>query len=255
MDDQQNEPATTVKPPDSPPKNPSDEFPGAFSLLKPSMHAISLNLSAFLALALIPIGVLGLLTIMVGIFRDSAALTFILVLIGLACGVYFLLYFGPASIYLQIQSARQRKVSTEEALGNGKKYAFKFLGLCLAIGLIVCFGLILLIIPGVILYKRYYLATYYLVDKNLSIGEAMKASATATSAHSNAIWGVIGVSFLFGLIGIIPLIGGLIGGIMQLLYSYAPALRYSQIEKGPASEPVASTIPIVPPKPTELRQR
>jgi len=51
------------------------------------------------------------------------------------------------------------------------------------------------------------------------------------------IWNVIGVEVLIGLIGIVPFIGQAIGFVGNILYYFAPAIRYEQIKRLP--EPVS----------------
>lgn len=112
-----------------------------------------------------------------------------------------------------------------------KKMGWRLLGLYIVIAAYVIVGLILLIVPGLIMIRRYFLAPYVMIEKNCSITEAMEHSAVMSKPYSGAIWGIVGVMILIGLAGIIPLIGSLVAFVFGSLYSVAPALRYQQLKK------------------------
>jgi hypothetical protein len=101
-------------------------------------------------------------------------------------------------------------------------------------GILISIGLILLIIPGLILIRRFFFAPYIMLDKKTGIREALDQSANLSRVNTGAIWGVIGVMFLIGLANIIPIIGGLVAFCFGSLYSVAPALRYQQFKKSAA---------------------
>src|SRR6185295_10606488 len=111
-----------------------------------------------------------------------------------------------------------------------KKFGPRLLGLGIVVGLMLIGGFLLLVIPGLIVLRRYYLSPYYLVDKDLTIGEAMKQSAADSKPNSQAIWAVIGVSVLLSLTGVVPLIGGILSFVLVSLYSVAAPLRYREIK-------------------------
>ena len=83
--------------------------------------------------------------------------------------------------------------------------------------------------------KRYILAPYFLVDKNLGIMEAMNQSAEASKKYSSALWGLIGVTFLISLPGIIPVLGAIVSALLGIAYYCAPAVRYREVTTGEPS--------------------
>jgi hypothetical protein len=107
------------------------------------------------------------------------------------------------------------------------------------------------------MWRRYALAPYYLIDQNLSIGEAMKKCADQSKKFSKGIWGLIGVQILLAIVSVIPLIGWLVGAVLQLAYFCAPAKRYDEIQKilNPSAETASSTpSPNMPPQTTPSMQ-
>ncbi|HET9721749.1 MAG TPA: hypothetical protein VFP32_01840 [Candidatus Saccharimonadales bacterium] len=131
----------------------------------------------------------------------------------------------------QLDAVRGQRLDFQDLWSVTKQLGLRMLGLYIVTAVIVVVGLILLVVPGVIFFRRYYLAPYAMLDKNLSIREALEESATLTKKNTGAIWGVIGVTVLISLISILPFIGGLIAFIFGCLYSIAPAMRYQQLKR------------------------
>jgi hypothetical protein len=131
----------------------------------------------------------------------------------------------------QLEAAEDKPLDFQNLWQYVKVLGWRLLGLYIVIGLAVVIGLILLIVPGLIMIRRYYLAPYVMLDKKLGIREAMDRSAAISKANTGAVWGVLGVMFLIGLINIVPIIGGLASFAVGALYSVAPALRYQQLKR------------------------
>jgi hypothetical protein len=131
----------------------------------------------------------------------------------------------------QLEGAEHKTIDFNNLWKFTKELGWRMLGLYILVGLVVLVGFILLIIPGLIMIRRYLLAPYVMLDKKVGISEAMSQSAELSKLNSGAIWGIIGVMFLIGLLNVIPIIGGLTSFIVGSLYSVAPALRYTQLKK------------------------
>ncbi len=151
-------------------------------------------------------------------------LWFLVVLIG---GTIFQIMSQKA----QLNGAKGSSIKLDRLWATVKELGWRMVGLYFLITLYVVVGFILLIIPGFIMIRRYYLAPYVMLDKKTGIKESMDISAAMTKPHSGSIWRIIGVQFLFGLTNIIPFIGGLIAFVLGALYSVAPALRYEELKK------------------------
>lgn len=131
----------------------------------------------------------------------------------------------------QLDAVQNKHLDFQNLWEVVKRMGWRLLGLYIVTGLIVFVGLLLLIVPGLIFLRRYYLAPYVMIDKNLSIGDSLSKSAELSALNTGAIWGLLGVMLLIGLIGIVPFIGGLVSFIIGSLYSVAPAMRYEQLKK------------------------
>lgn len=206
----------------------TQELPSAFSLFRPSLDALMVNIWTFLGLFLIPMA--GIM-LMIPLAATSGDQTFLAVsaTVVVVAAMLFLLFAAPAVLFVQLQSVQGKQVSLGDALKVGLKFFWRFYGLSLLVGLIVLGGFILLIVPGIFMFKRYYLAPYYLYDQNLSILESMRKSAADSKTFSGAIWGLLGVMVLIQSPGIIPIFG-LVSFVLTIMYYCAPALRYLQIK-------------------------
>jgi hypothetical protein len=156
----------------------------------------------------------------------------LLLLTGIAIIVMFIVVIivGPALTYALLKSAQQQRISPKEAYKFGAPYIGRYFGLCILLGIIYIVSLLLFIIPFFFVLPRYYLAPYYLIDRNLSIKEALKQSAEDYK-HHHGVWGVIGVQVLLEIPNIIPFIGWLISLVLGFTYLAAPAVRYLEIKR------------------------
>lgn len=142
-----------------------------------------------------------------------------------------------------VMTAVLPKLTTELAKGKkptvgnlwefAMKYTFPVFALSVVSGFAIMGGFILLIIPGIILLRKFFLAPYVLVDQETGIIESLKISARMTDKAPGSIWGLIGVSLLIALPSVISVygIGALATAALTVAYSAAPALRYQELKK------------------------
>lgn len=196
----------------------------AADLLIPSIEVIRNNLLTYFVLSVIP-----LLLTTFGTANAKTVADFFSPVMFLGV-LLSMLFFAPLS-YTQTKTAQGKETSLGQAFSKGYHYFWRLLGLSIVFGVMLTIGFFLFIIPGIIVLRRYFLSFYYLIDKDLDIKTAMRKSAASSVKNSWAIYGVLGVGLLFGLFGLIPGIGTIIGVILQFLYSVAPALRYHEMKK------------------------
>ncbi len=214
---------------------------GAFQLFKPSKEAALNNFFSFLIISFLPAffilvgdtinlrdflasGENGLQQFLLMDPRPESMPYYVV-------GIIFSVLLVPARYYLQLQAAKGKTVAFVNAISNSQKHFWRILGFSLIFALLVVVGLIALIIPGLIVIRRYFLAPYFIVDQGLGIKDAMAASAQVSKLHVKAIWSIIGVMVLLSVFNIIPIWGGMISLILVTLYSCAPALRYLELSK------------------------
>jgi hypothetical protein len=206
----------------------SGKFPSAFSLFQPSSQLVRKNLTNFVMVVLVP-GIY--FAVLEQFFNPKTAdhhVAFWVTLV--AIGLVYNLLVLAAKPVLELRTVQGQQFGLMEVIRLGWRYFWRLLGLYITVGAIITIGLLLLIVPGIIVIRRYALAAYFLIDQNVGIWEAMSRSAATTKGYSGAIWGLIGVQILLGAPGWIPVIGPLISAGMGMLYSCAPAMRYEQFK-------------------------
>jgi len=225
----------------------SEKVPvSAFNLFSKSSSLVQGNLSTFAIVYLIP------LLSNLGRFsshdqstasKDLSSVTFAglppVALGGIVgFGLLLLLAFfvvnvivGLMSVVLVLRTAQGDKPKFGELWPPVKKFGPRLIGLGFLAGLYIFLGLIAFIVPGLIMIRRYVLSPYILIDEDVSVTEAMRRSAALSKPYSGAVWGVIGVTFLISMAGIVPIVGWIISFVLSVLYSVAPALRYEELKQ------------------------
>jgi hypothetical protein len=243
-------PQTFQAPPPPPNSSQDPKLPSAFTLFKPSWVAIKLNIVTLASLYFIPL-ILSLFSVF-KTHRLSRGYTFSNnTHSGLSVAlILFLLLIeiiiGAPLVYTIVKSAQGITVSLSEAFKEGFGYVWRFYGLVISLVVIIGLGFILIIVPGVFLLKRYYLAPYAMFSENLGIKESMKRSAQLGKDH-DGVWGVIGVQALISLFSIIPIIGWLISTVGGISYICAPAIRFEQLKALDGNTPTKNSNPTAAP--------
>lgn len=234
------------------------KLPSAFTLFGRSLHILGFNILTILGLVVLPAVIIWV--VLVVFFASLYALgnassqadtgaNVAMIALGMAfvlgCIVGSII-INSALVVTLLKGARDEKIRFGEALRQGLHFAWRLFILSIVIGLLVMVGLILFIVPGLFVLKRYILAPYYLVDHTIGPLEAMRRSAEDSKRFGGAIWGLIGVTVLIGIASVIPF-----GGILQLLYYGAPAARYEEITRAKSGQhhpqaPMAPTAPVAP---------
>lgn len=155
---------------------------------------------------------------------------------GAALGVF--LFFGwivsyLLAVILNLRASEEKNptfASTWSELWKNWLW-LKMIGLFILSTLITIAGLILLVVPGVILLWRLFLAPYILIDKKTKVMDALSQSWGMTKGYAWPIYSVILLGFILSLSGVIPIVGRLVAFLFSLAYAAAPALRYQEIKK------------------------
>ena len=78
---------------------------------------------------------------------------------------------------------------------------FTFVGTSIVFGLAEGFGLLLLLVPGIMIMLRWLLAPTFVLARGMGVGESLNASRDATDGHR---WSILGALVLTGIIIGIP---------------------------------------------------
>lgn len=102
---------------------------------------------------------------------------------------------------------------------------WSYLGAAILVGLVVVVGLILIIIPGIIAISMFAFVKYIVIDKNMGPIEAMKESLRITEGHRLEILLLVLMSIVINIIGLLPLMLGLLVTVPVTILAYANAYR------------------------------
>jgi hypothetical protein len=210
----------------------------SFELIKPSINLVREHFVAFTYLIMLP----GLTYAIGGVLAqtvlqaDGTIIIHQKEIVGFAimllAAVWMTVNLGPMT-YFQLRATKKQPESLVTYYQAGLPFSLKILGLYIAYAVAVIVGLILLIIPGLIMLRRYLLAPFYVVDKRLPVFTAMKQSAQDTKPVSGYIWGLIGLQLIAALLASvaaeIPVIGIVIGQLLTFTLTFTAVLRYREV--------------------------
>lgn len=209
----------------------------SWSLVQPSIKLLRDNIWQALYLYLLPTLLLSVALVLVGVDPDqtvSDSQRAAGALLMLAAGLWTLLAY-PGFLYMQLRAVEGEDIGAMEAFKKGFPHLMSFIGMSIIGGLLIAAGLLVFIVPGLLLIRGFYLAPYYVVDKNLGPVEALKQSYADSQPVTAWVWGIIGVELVFGLVsGIfsyIPVVGAIIGIAITAIPLFVGAIRYAEIAK------------------------
>lgn len=137
-------------------------------------------------------------------------------------------------------NALDKKPLQLSLLWNSTNVFFRYVGANILVTLLTAVGFILLIIPGIIVALRYSLISYYIVDKNQGVTEAMRSSWEATR---DSTWNLFLLYLVFGVIGIVACIPLFLGLLIALPVIFiAQAYVYRQLSSHAAPAPTPATV-------------
>lgn len=157
------------------------------------------------------------------------------------------IWLSAAIAYALIVSVKRRTISLSESLREGGTIFLPFLGLSLLTGLIAVASVLFFIIPAFFIIPRLMLAQYFLIEGKLGIVDSLSASWNATKGNVGKVWGIFGVSLLFGLL-FLTFIGIPFAIYFIVMYQAAFAVLYMYLKQSPTSTTAA--VPSAPSDPT-----
>jgi hypothetical protein len=207
----------------------------SWQLVQPSLNLTRKNFESIIVIVLLPVllTLLGSLLITKGSHNLG---NFIEVI-----GVIWLVINAPVSYYLQLAAARGGQPGIRECYASGLPYFWRVIGFEIWFSVLMLIGLVLLIVPGLIVLRRYYLTPFYIIDRKLDIGAAMTAAHQETNLVAGFVWGTIGVVVAFAIVASILSVAGPVGVVaadfVALIYLFGPVLRYREIAKANHHKP------------------
>ena len=209
------------------------EWPGAFGAFKPSRDAIRRSLSTVVLLIVLNIVVAIILSIVFESIFNKVLGVWLNDLVNIAVSALFV----SAQIFVYLSSLRGKRVELKDSFKAAQPYWGRMILLQLLVLVTVLGGFLLLIVPGIIFALRLSLSTYYLVDQDMGVMDAYKASWHATRGNLGKVWGLIGVNFLM-ILPSITIIGIIATIYLTIMYSASFGMLYLYlVAKQPAAKP------------------
>lgn len=192
-------------------------WPGAFGAYKHSKQAVLKNIWTLVIIWVLVAVVSGVLQM--ALSTPGRLIAYLVDALGTAA---FTLTF--------IAGVRGQELSIGDALTKGVNVWLKIIGLNILVGLSLIVSLLLLIVPFFFVLPRLSLANYFLVDQNLGVMDAYKASWAATDGNAGKVWGIIGANIAMALLAI-TIIGIPFAIYFLIMYSAATAVLYEFLNK------------------------
>jgi hypothetical protein len=204
--------------------NATKVWPGAFGAFKPSREVVRKSIGTLIWLAVLDVVINLVLSILLKIVFGNVGGSTIYDVGSIFIGAFF----AVTQVYVLLKGVNGNRVELNEAINEAKPFWMRMVMLNLLIVVTVLAGLILLIIPGIYFALRLSLAPYFLVDKNMDVMEAYKASWDATKGNLGKMLGVIGVYILM-ILPTITIIGVIATVYLTFMYGAVYALLYVNI--------------------------
>jgi hypothetical protein len=218
-----NQPAD--KPALTPPYVPPS-WPGGLALYKYSKQAVRLNLWTLIIFFVFTLVLTTLVQTKLGLIGYVIA--------------YLIEAFAAAGMALTwLAGVRGQNLPFAEAAKSALPLTLKMLGLTILVNLSLAASILLLVIPFFFVLPRLALANFFLVDKNMGVIEAYKASWNVTKGNAMKVWEVYAVCFLYALL-LLTIIGIPFSIYLLVMYSAAPAVLYELLNRNPAPEAAAA---------------
>jgi hypothetical protein len=150
----------------------------------------------------------------------------------------------PALVVCMTRVVNGKDADVFSCLRDGLYKFWRIYGAVLMFFVLLVGGLVLFILPGLFVLRRYLLAPLYLADQDVTIRQAFILSGRESAPFAPYIWGLIGVEIAIAFISsssaAIPLIGSLLSLAVTYSYFFGPALRYKSITEAAAGPLQAS---------------
>ncbi len=202
-------------------------WPGGFGAYKYSKAGIKQNIWAFLILVF-----LGFVISFVQLVPKYGDALYLLTL-----PIYIMATLGVTIV--QLESIKGNKIEAEEAFKKSFKYVLNGIGLYFFTSIIIFFSILAFIIPFFFVMPRIYLATLFMIDRNLNFVDAVSVCWNETKGHSLKVWGIIGVAVAIGLL-FLTIIGIPFSIYFIIMYSAANAVLYFYITNAARTAPSAA---------------
>lgn len=168
----------------------------------------------------------GVFQFVMGTMADNAGAVLGINLLQQLINVFIMAFFMMGFITIFLKIVRNEEAAIGDLFSNADKIVVAFL-VQLIIGIATAIGSILLIVPGVIIGLGTILSLWFVVDQNMGVGDAIKASWAATNGSKMTLFvfflAAIGLMIVgaipcgLGLFVVAPMIGIALGHVYETI--------------------------------------
>lgn len=213
------------------------------ALIGPAFDYVKNNLGPIIYLYFVPSMLVNIaypeaLTPKLELRQDTSGLWLWLLLVGFVWSVMAVVAFYT----YQVRTLNGEEMTVGESYAESAQYIGRVIGASILIAVMVGIGLLLLIVPGLIVLRRYVLTPYYIVDRDLGVFDAMSASAQESKPLSKYVWSMLGLSLtiliaaaivsdFFGKTPPVSHLGSVLTLSVSVIVNYMIVMRYFQIKR------------------------
>ena len=169
------------------------------------------------------------------------------VMIGLMAMVYGILLTNPIEYgvsFAYLKASRGDKLEIKDMFQVFQNYWNAVLANLLT-GIIILFGFIMLVVPGIIFACRLAFVSYLVVDRKMDVIPAVKESWRLTRGHANKVFLMALLAIPIAIAGLICLLVGIIPAIMWIQAAFASLYHaVSTAEEAQGGEVAAGAGPV-----------
>jgi hypothetical protein len=153
-------------------------------------------------------------------------------LLGIAYGIFIAGPIGMSSNWVFLKAVRREKIEIKDMFSVFERNYWNAVLAGLIKGIIIFFGFIMLIVPGIIFACRLAFVQYLIIDEKMEAMEALKVSWAMTKGHGWTVFGMGLLAFLIIIAGLLLLFFGVFISAMWISAAFAVLYYSVYLKKG-----------------------
>ncbi|MFC2098676.1 hypothetical protein ACFLTA_05750 [Bacteroidota bacterium] len=207
---------------------------------------VSFTLFVELIVVTLAYAVIQIPTNMIQIKGDGFELWMIpLAMLGMAYGVFIAGPIGMSADWVFLKAVRREKIEIKDMFSVFERNYWNAVLASLIKTIIIVFGILMLIVPGIIFACRLAFVNYLIVDEKMEALEALKTSWAMTKGHGWTIFGMFWLAIPIVIAGLICFFFGVFISAMWITASFAVLYHAVYVKKGiPPTNGTVAQVPV-----------
>ncbi len=153
-------------------------------------------------------------------------------MLGIAYGVFIAGPIGMSADWVFLKAVRREKIEIRDMFSVFERNYWNAVLAGLIKFIIIGFGIVMLIVPGIIFACRLAFVNYLVIDEKMEALEALKASWAMTRGHGWTIFGMALLAFLIIIAGLLMFFVGVFIAGMWITAAFAVLYHSVYLKKG-----------------------